>query len=224
MANIIELFDIQKTYHMGEEVQQVLHDINLSVAEGELMSIMGQSGSGKTTFMNILGLLDRPDQGQHRFDGEEINNLNSDQLAFIRNHKIGFVFQSFFLLPRMNAWQNVALPLLYRGASEEEQYVLAMEMLDRVGMADHAKHKPAELSGGQQQRVAIARALIGQPKLVLADEPTGALDPRIGQEILNLFIELNLEQHATLIVITHDPVVAKQCRRQAHMENGRIVD
>jgi len=222
MANIIEVQNLQKSYQLGEQVERVLTGINLSVREGELMSIMGQSGSGKSTFMNILGLLDKPDAGKYFFAGDEVSNLNSDQLAHIRNRKIGFVFQAFFLLPQMQAWQNVALPLLYRDMPEAEQYARALDMLDKVEMAKYAHHKPMELSGGQQQRVAIARALVGEPKLVLADEPTGALDSRVAQEVLDLFIELNAQQHTTLIIVTHDPVVAARCRRQVNMKNGNI--
>lgn len=222
MNNIIEVHNIHKSYQLGDEVQTVLNGINLSVAEGELMSIMGQSGSGKSTFMNILGLLDRPDNGQYYFAGQEIASLSSDQLATIRNRSIGFVFQAFFLLPRMQAWQNVALPLLYQEIPEREQYERAMDMLDKLGMAKYANHKPKELSGGQQQRVAIARALVGKPILVLADEPTGSLDQRIGQEILDQFIDLNNEQNTTLIIITHDPAVAKLCHRQVKMHQGQI--
>ncbi len=222
MAVLIELNNIHKTYHIGDQRQHVLRGVNLKINQGDLVSIMGQSGSGKSTLMNIMGLLDQPTLGHYFFAGEDVTSLNNDQLAEIRNRKVGFVFQSFFLLPRMSALQNVGLPLIYRGLKEEEIEAKSMEMLRKVGMADWSKHKPNELSGGQQQRVAIARALVGEPDLILADEPTGALDPRIGSDVLKLFIDLNKESLTTLVIITHDPKVAGFCRRQLKMEKGHI--
>ncbi|NCX93912.1 MAG: ABC transporter ATP-binding protein [Gammaproteobacteria bacterium] len=224
MSYVIELSNIRKTYTIGDQVQQVLRGVTLSIQQGELLSIMGQSGSGKTTLMNIIGLLDRPDEGEYRFEGQLIENYSNDELAHIRNLKVGFVFQSFFLLPRLNALQNVSLPLLYRGLPEEEMHERALAMLEKVGMKEKAHHKPTELSGGQQQRVAIARALVTDPAVVLADEPTGALDPKIGKEVLDLFIQLNQAEGKTLIIITHDHSVAARCRRQVHMQNGLLIE
>ena len=225
MTMLVQLHKIKKSYHVGEQSQQVLQGVDLEVHAGEVVSIMGQSGSGKTTLMNIIGLLDRPDSGHYHFAGNLVEHLSVDELAEIRNQHVGFVFQSFFLLPRMTAVQNVGLPLMYRGGlSEAEIHERSLAMLEKVGMANWAKHKPTELSGGQQQRVAIARALVGKPALVLADEPTGALDPKIGNDILDLFIRLNEEEGATLIIITHDPKVAHRCRHRVRMVDGHIVE
>ena len=221
-APLIEIRQLTKAYHIGLQTQQVLKGIDLKVERGELMSVMGQSGSGKSTLMSILGLLDRQDAGDYLFEGVNVKDFDSDTLASIRNREIGFVFQAFFLLPRMTAVENVALPLMYRGIDKDTMGEQAMAMLEKVSMAEWANHKPNEMSGGQQQRVAIARALIGKPSLVLADEPTGALDPRIGNEILDLFIETNEAEGATLIIITHDPEVAKRCRRQVNMVDGHL--
>lgn len=218
----IRLQDIKKGYQIGEQRQQVLDGLNLTINKGELVSIMGQSGSGKSTLMNIIGLLDTPDSGRYFFDEECISGFDADKLAHLRNRVIGFVFQSFFLLPRMTALQNVELPLMYRGMSQHEMAERAMAMLEKVGLADKAKHRPNELSGGQQQRVAIARALVGQPELVLADEPTGALDTTIGGEVLDLFLRLNREEHTTLIIITHDPDVAAACPVRYKMKAGEL--
>ncbi len=222
MSALIQLSNIHKTYHLGGHAQHVLRGIDLDIQKGDLVSIMGQSGSGKSTLMNILGLLDVPTMGEYYFDGERADKLNSDQRAEIRNQKIGFVFQSFFLLPRMNALQNIGLPLMYRGWPEEKIEEKSREILKKVGMENFWHHKPNQLSGGQQQRVAIARALVGEPDLVLADEPTGALDPRIGGDILKLFIDLNLSSQTTLMIITHDPKIAACCRRQIKMEQGHL--
>lgn len=223
MTPLIQLKDINKSFQIGEQVQHVLRDLSLDVDKGELVSIMGQSGSGKSTLMNLIGMLDTPDSGQYFFEGQEVEHLPQNDLAAIRNRKVGFVFQSFFLLPKMTALQNVGLPLMYRGVPEPEAKTASLAMLEKVGMADWSSHKPTELSGGQQQRVAIARALVGQPALVLADEPTGALDPHIGSEVLDLFIHLNESEHTTLIIITHDPGVAKQCKRQLNMHQGQVL-
>jgi putative ABC transport system ATP-binding protein len=225
MSALIQLHNIQKSYRVGGQVQQVLKGVDLEVNSGEVVSIMGQSGSGKTTLMNMIGLLDRPDAGHYHFAGDLVDGLTPDQLAEIRNQKVGFVFQSFFLLPRMTALQNIGLPLMYRGGlTEGEIEQCSLSMLEKVGMDKWAKHKPTELSGGQQQRVAIARALVGKPALVLADEPTGALDPKIGNDILDLFIKLNEEEGATLIIITHDPKVAIRCKHRVKMVDGHIVE
>lgn len=224
MTALIELSNIQQSYQIGEQIQHVLRGIDLTINKGDLMSIMGQSGSGKSTLMNIIGLLATPESGCYHFDGRPVEKMNSDELATIRNLSVGFVFQSFFLLPRMTAVQNVGLPLMYRGIPEVEIKERAFAMLEKVGMKNWAHHRPTELSGGQQQRVAIARALVGDPQVVLADEPTGALDPRIGQEVLELFIQLNESENTTLIIITHDPGVADRCRQRVKMQDGHIVE
>lgn len=223
MHPLIQLSHINKSFRVGEQTQRVLCDLNLTVEYGETVSIMGQSGSGKSTLMNIIGLLDRPDHGEYRFAGKAVNDLEPDALATIRNRKIGFVFQSFFLLPRLTALQNVGLPLWYRGTSEAEIAERSLAMLTKVGMVNWAQHKPSELSGGQQQRVAIARALVGEPAIILADEPTGALDPKTGCEVLDLFLSLNETEGTTLMIITHDPAVAERCWHQVKMVEGKIV-
>ena len=214
------LRDIRKTYTIGPITVEVLRGIGLDVERGDLVSIMGPSGCGKSTLMNIIGLLDPPTSGSYLLEGREVSSMGDNQLSTIRNARIGFVFQSFHLLPRLTALENVGLPLVYRGLRDKEIKRQAHEVLDKVGMHDRAGHKPNELSGGQQQRVAIARALVGAPALVLADEPTGALDPRIGQEIMQLFIRLNAEERLTVIVITHDPAIAQQCARRTRIHDG----
>ena len=214
------LMDIRKTYTIGPITVEVLRGIGLDVERGDLVSIMGPSGCGKSTLMNIIGLLDPPTSGSYLLEGREVSSMGDNQLSTIRNARIGFVFQSFHLLPRLTALENVGLPLVYRGLRDKEIKRQAREVLDKVGMHDRAGHKPNELSGGQQQRVAIARALVGAPALVLADEPTGALDPRIGQEIMQLFIRLNAEERLTVIVITHDPAIAQQCARRTRIHDG----
>lgn len=223
MSSVIEFVDVTKTYYMGDNELQVLKGVTFSVGDNELIAVMGPSGSGKSTIMNIIGLLDNPSSGEYKLSGQSVADLDSDSLAKIRNQKIGFVFQSFFLLPRMNAVQNVMLPLSYRGVVGREAHDRAMTMLEKVSMDQHAKHKPHELSGGQQQRVAIARALVGQPEIILADEPTGALDSRIGQEVMELFKSLHRDEHTTLIMITHDPKIGAQCERVIEIQDGRIV-
>lgn len=219
---LLELKDLRKAYKVGDLTQPVLKGVNLAVQKGELISIMGRSGSGKSTLMNIIGLLDKADSGSYHFLGEDVADLSTYQYAQIRNREIGFVFQSFFLLPRLSALENVALPLVYRDMPKFDRHEKAMALLESVGLANWAHHKPNELSGGQQQRVAIARALVGDPSLILADEPTGALDPKIGQDILELFIHLNQERGKTLIVITHDPTVAQRCKRRLDMFEGHL--
>ena len=201
---------------------EVLRGVDLEVEQGDFVSIMGASGSGKSTLMNIIGLLDAPSSGSYSLDGLEVSAMTDNRRSAIRNASIGFVFQAFHLLPRLTALENVRLPLMYRGASGAEMTRRARGALERVGMADRAGHKPNELSGGQQQRVAIARALAGEPAIVLADEPTGALDPDTGNDIMNLFGELNGEEGTTLIVITHDPEVALRCLRRTRIEEGAL--
>lgn len=221
---MIELHDIRKSFKMGPLQVEVLKGVSLTIQAGEMMSIMGQSGSGKSTLMNIIGMLDLPSAGSYVFDGIDVLKANANDLARIRNNKIGFVFQSFFLLPRLTALANVALPLMYRGTPAAECRARATAILERVGMGDRAHHRPNELSGGQCQRVAIARALVGSPALLLGDEPTGALDSKVGQEIMDLFIEMNRELGVTVALVTHDPKVAGQCRRRVVVKDGLLVD
>ena len=203
---------------------EVLRGVDLEVNRGDLVSIMGASGSGKSTLMNVIGLLDAPSSGSYSLDGREVSAMTDDRRSAIRNASIGFVFQSFHLLPRLTALENVRLPLMYRGAGGAEMGRRARAALERVGMGDRADHRPNELSGGQQQRVAIARALVGEPAIVLADEPTGALDPATGNDIMNLFAELNGEGRTTLIVITHDREVARRCPRRTWIEDGALLE
>lgn len=222
--SLIKMNNISKTYSLGDENVYILKNINFHVESEEMLSIMGASGSGKSTLMNLIGLLDSPTSGDYILEGSNIHDYNENQLAHLRNQTIGFVFQSFFLLPRLTAWQNVALPLLYSQKHRGNVKQYCLEMLDKVGMSDRAMHKPQELSGGQQQRVAIARALINEPSVILADEPTGALDSKIGQEVMDLFIHLNQQEKKTLILVTHDPNVASQCQRVVHVQDGQIKD
>ncbi len=217
---LIELRNIYKTYQMGIMQVEALCNVSLDVAEGELTAIMGPSGSGKSTLMNILGCLDRPTSGEYTLNGQRIANLDDDALAEIRNHTIGFVFQSYNLLPRTTAIENVEVPLIYAGVRNRRER--AMEALESVGLADRAHHKPSELSGGEQQRVAIARALVNQPSLILADEPTGNLDSKTGLEIIGIFQRLNLERGITVLYVTHDPETAVYTRRIVHIRDGRI--
>jgi putative ABC transport system ATP-binding protein len=218
---VIEIQDVTKTYRMGEVEVNALGGVSLQVQPGELMAIMGQSGSGKSTLMNILGALDTPTAGSYRLDGQDVGRMSGDQLAEVRNHKIGFVFQSFNLLPRTSALANVELPLIYAGLSNgRERCVAALEM---VGLGDRIHHKPNELSGGQQQRVAIARALVNQPSIILADEPTGNLDSKSGVEVMRIFQELNEERGITILFVTHEPEIAEHTRRIVRIQDGLIV-
>ncbi|MCI5147244.1 MAG: ABC transporter ATP-binding protein, partial [Candidatus Electrothrix sp. AR3] len=194
--------------------------VGLDVHSGDLLAVTGSSGSGKSTLMNIMGLLDRPTRGQYQLDDQEMLQCSDDQLSAVRNQKIGFVFQSFYLLQRLTAVDNVGYPLIYRQLSRKEIRGRALAMLDKMGLADRAEHRPNELSGGQQQRVAIARALIGNPSLILADEPTGALDTQVSKEIMDLFLELNQQEGITVVIITHDQQIAGQCKRHVVMEDG----
>lgn len=222
MNRVVKLRHVSKHYHVAGHVLPVLQDIHLDVYHGDLLAITGTSGSGKTTLMNILGLLDHADQGQYWLEGKEVVDYSDDELSAMRNQKIGFVFQSFYLLQRLTALENVACPLTYRDVDKKEQQERAMAMLDQVGMADRAHHRPNELSGGQQQRVAIARAFVGEPSIILADEPTGALDKKMSHKVLNLFLSLNQQQKTTTLIITHDPEVAELCTRNLAMEDGRF--
>lgn len=224
METLLKLKEIRKNYRLGPIDVEVLRGLSLSVHKGELLAIVGQSGCGKSTLMNILGLLDKPTSGDYIIDGKEIDNVNDWELSDMRNRKIGFVFQSYYLLAKLSALENVGIPLLYRGTSPSEIKERSRDMLSRVGMLDREHHKPNELSGGQQQRVAIARALVGTPSLILADEPSGALDSQTSREILNLFIELNRDDGITIVVITHDPKLAAQCKRQIKMVDGLLYE
>jgi putative ABC transport system ATP-binding protein len=221
--NIIELTDIYKTYGRGAEEIQILKSVSMSVAEGDFVAIVGPSGSGKSTLMNTIGLLDTPTSGTYTLDGVATEKLNDSQMASVRNKKIGFIFQQFNLLPRLTALENVELPLIYAGLGKSERREQAKRMLESLGMGPRIDHKPSQLSGGQQQRVAIARALAGSPSLLLADEPTGALDSRTGTEVLELMIQLN-EQGNTIVLITHDLHIADNAKRVVSIRDGEIVD
>jgi putative ABC transport system ATP-binding protein len=220
---LIEARSLVKTYRMGDQVVQALNDVSLDIAEGEFVAIMGASGSGKSTLMNILGCLDRPSSGTLRLAGEEVEALDGDALASIRNRRIGFVFQQFNLLPRTSAVDNVELPMVYAGLKPAERRTRALAALQRVGLGERAMHTPAELSGGQQQRVAIARALVNQPSLILADEPTGALDTQTSEDIMRLLAELNA-QGMTIVMVTHEADIALWARRRIVFRDGRIVE
>ncbi|BFT74658.1 ABC transporter ATP-binding protein [Paenibacillus sp. P36] len=218
---LIQIEHVSKSYVMGGETIRALDDVSLDIDHGEFVAIMGPSGSGKSTLMNILGCLDVADDGDYVLDGMAINRLKDAQLAEIRNRKIGFVFQNFNLLPRLNAYENVELPLIYRGMSKREREPLVMQALEAVDLVDRRKHVPSELSGGQQQRVAIARTLAGDPAIILADEPTGALDSKTGVEILEIFKGLN-QQGRTIVLITHDLAIAQQAKRVVHFRDGKL--
>jgi putative ABC transport system ATP-binding protein len=217
---MIHLEDINKTYRGGTQLH-VLRGISLDISEGEFVSIMGASGSGKSTLLNIMGILDDYDSGIYTIDGIDTRNLGENRAADMRNRMIGFVFQSFNLIPFKNAMENVALPLMYQGVSRKRRNSLAMEYLDRLGLADHARHLPSELSGGQKQRVAIARAMITQPRIILADEPTGALDSKTSLEVMQLLKQLNSEG-MTIVVVTHESGVANVTNRIVHLKDGII--
>jgi len=219
---MIELRDIAKNYRMGNVDICALCDVTLSVKQGELIAVMGPSGSGKSTLMNLLGCLDRPTSGTYTFEAREISAMSDDELAHVRNAKIGFVFQSFNLLPRFSALKNVEMPLVYSGVPSRLRTERAVPVLEQVGLQDRMHHRPTELSGGQQQRVAIARALVNNPPLLLADEPTGNLDSRSGAEILNILVDLN-SRGVTIMIVTHDHDVAARCRRIINLKDGMIV-
>lgn len=219
---MIELSNITKCYCMGDMELKVLFGVSLRIHSGELIAIMGPSGSGKSTLMNIIGCLDRPTRGIYRFENREISTLTDDELAVVRNSKLGFVFQTFNLLPRFSALKNVEVPLIYSGIPARQRKERAMPMLRKVGLGDRMDHKPTELSGGQQQRVAIARALVNNPPLLLADEPTGNLDSRSGEDILDILTGLN-DQGVTMIIVTHDQNVAARCKRVINLKDGLVV-
>ena len=217
---MLRLVDIYKSFRLGTLTVEVLQGVDLHVAEGDLLSIMGPSGSGKSTLMNIIGLLGRPSSGSYFLQGRNVSSMKDRELSAFRNAHIGFVFQSFNLLDHLTALENVAVPLVYRGLGRAEIRRRASEILEKVGMKDRIGHKPDQLSGGQKQRVAIARALVGAPSVVLADEPTGALDSVTADEVMDLLLQLNRDERITILIITHDPVIAHLCKRQVIIRDG----
>jgi putative ABC transport system ATP-binding protein len=221
MSNVIEARDLRKVYKMGEVEVEALRGVSFFIKRGEVISIMGPSGSGKSTLMNTLGCLDRPTSGEYVLDGEAVASLNDDQLASIRNRKVGFVFQSFNLLSRQTAITNVELPLRYSDNLDSRRD-RAIEALKSVGLEDRMTHRPYELSGGQQQRVAIARAIVNNPAIIMADEPTGNLDSKVGKEIMSLLLNLNKESGTTLIIVTHDPMISEQTQRVIRLRDGLL--
>jgi putative ABC transport system ATP-binding protein len=221
---LIEVVDLEKDYPTGAGIFQALRGVSLGIAEGEFVAIMGASGSGKSTFMNLLGCLDRPTRGVYRLSGEEVSRLSSDQLAALRNREIGFVFQGFNLLPKLSALDNVALPLLYAGMGRAARRRQAQAMLERVGLGERSHHTPMQLSGGQQQRVAIARALASRPRIILADEPTGNLDSETSRQVMEFFSQLNREEGITLVLVTHEADIAAYAQRRIRFQDGRVVE
>lgn len=223
MSPLIKLEQVTKVYQIGDNTFTALKGVDFECHAGEMLSVVGVSGSGKSTLMNIIGFLDHCTTGRYFFGKQDVSNISSQDLATIRNQKIGFVFQSFFLLPRLNALQNVLLPLFYRGTPRPEAQKRALSQLEKMGVAHLAHHKPNQLSGGQQQRVAIARALIGDPQVILADEPTGALDSATSHEVMELFTRLNRDEGRTIVIITHDKGVSERCPRVVTIKDGKIV-
>lgn len=223
MSSLIKLENITKIYRTGNSEFHALKSVDFQLEKGERVAIVGASGSGKSTLMNVIGFLDHCTNGTYHFAGKDVSRLQDIELATIRNRKVGFVFQSFFLLPRLNALQNVMLPLFYRGEATELAKQKSLAMLEKVGMNKFSAHKPNQLSGGQQQRVAIARALVGDPEVILADEPTGALDSQTGHEVLELFIDLNRREQRTIVIITHDREVSRRCQRVVTLKDGLVV-
>lgn len=224
MSSLVKLENISKVYQVGEQRFTALDDVNFTLQAGEMTAIVGASGSGKSTMMNIIGFLDHVTSGKYFFSDQDVSHLADQALALIRNKKIGFIFQSFFLLPRSTALQNVMLPLFYRGTPLLKAREMALQILDRVNVKHLAERRPNQLSGGQQQRVAIARALVGNPELILADEPTGALDSKTSDEVMNLLIDLNRSEARTILIITHDKEVSKRCERVVTIKDGKITE
>jgi len=220
---VLEIRDVRKTYRTGEIVFEALKGVSLKVKDGEFTSVMGPSGSGKSTLMNIMGCLDRMDGGVYLLDGEDVSNLTDNELALIRNKKIGFVFQNFNLLPRMNILQNVELPMMYGEVNAKERRERALKALERVGLTSWIKHKPNEISGGQKQRVAIARAIVNNPAVIMADEPTGNLDSKVSEEVMKTFQQLN-DEGTTIIMVTHEPDIARYSKRILRVRDGQIVE
>ncbi|GBC88022.1 putative ABC transporter ATP-binding protein YknY [bacterium HR13] len=221
---LIELREVKKTYRLDHVEVHVLKGISMSVERAEVLAIMGPSGSGKSTLMNIIGCLDVPTEGEYILDGVSIKNMSTDQIARVRNTKVGFVFQSFNLIPRLTALENVELPMIYAGVGRKERKKRAVELLKMVGLGDRIYHYPSQLSGGQQQRVAIARAIANNPPIILADEPTGSLDTATGNMIMELLLSLNESFKTTLIVVTHEPAVASYCKRVVRIKDGLLVE
>ena len=221
---LIEVVNLEKDYPTGAGVFHALRGVSLSIAAGEFVAIMGASGSGKSTFMNLLGCLDRPTRGSYHLDGQDVSRLSSDQLAALRNREIGFVFQGFNLLPKLSALDNVALPLMYAGMGRHARRQQAQSMLDRVGLGDRSHHTPLQLSGGQQQRVAIARALASRPRIIFADEPTGNLDSETSRQVMGFFSQLNHDEGITLVLVTHEADIAAYARRRIHFQDGRVIE
>lgn len=221
--SLIEVKNVIKRYQTGEDSFNALNNVSLSIEEGEFVAIMGASGSGKSTFMNMLGTLDKPNSGSYHLDGIDVLSLNSDELSKIRNQKIGFVFQGFNLISRTSAVENVELPMIYYGVPENERYERAMHVLKIVGLEGRANHMPNQMSGGQQQRVAIARAIINDPPLILADEPTGNLDTKTSIEVMEFFVNLNAKTGKTIVLVTHEPDIAEYCKRVVRFKDGNII-
>ena len=225
LFGMISFESINKTYSEGEEyAYRALQEVSFQIEAGEAVALIGPSGCGKSTILNIMGLLDAPSSGNYCLRGQSVSGLDADALACLRNEMIGFVFQSFHLLPRLNAWQNVGLPLVYRGVPAAEIKRCALEVLSELGMEPYAAHLPSELSGGQQQRVALARAVVGSAPIILADEPTGALDSQTGLMVMDLLMDLNRRRSVTMVIVTHDPQVAGQCHRTLRVRDGRITE
>lgn len=222
-TEVIQIRDIHKVYRMGEVEVQALRGINLDIRRGEFVAVMGASGSGKSTFMYILGCLDRPTKGSHFLEGQDVGSLSADERAHIRNHRIGFVFQGFNLLARTSALENVEMPMMYNGVHSEKRRQRALEVLSLVGLEERLHHMPNQLSGGEQQRVAIARALVNRPSLILADEPTGNLDSKTSVEIMQLFQDLNVKGGITIVLVTHEADIARFAQRQIHFRDGVVI-
>lgn len=223
MSYLIELRDIEKAYQLGKNEVQALRGVNFAFEKGEFVAVVGESGAGKSTLVDIVGLLSRQTKGEYLLNGKDVTQYTDNELSRVRGESIGFVFQSYFLLPRLTALQNVAMPLLYKNYSYSDAYAKAQKMLDKLGVGKLSAHRPTEMSGGQQQRVAVSRALVGDPALILADEPTGALDYETTEELMNIFIDLNSEGKS-ILMITHDVEISKRCTRRVKIRDGKIYD